>query len=365
MTATASTFPVAADRPAFEAPGPPAMVASTGGEVYQRLRDAGVELGPSLQCITTLWSGGGRHVADITAAAPCGTEFLTLDACLQVASLASSGDGGPLPLFVPVAAQAVHRYGPPTARMTCEVRITGEPDDEHTSTRGADIVLYDDGGRTIAAIDGLLLQRLGTGAERPDDWYYGIEWRPLAALDSPRPEPVGTWLVFADRDGRGEALAGELRGSGARCTVVSRAAEFARSAPDRFDVRPGNLDDLRLVSDSLAAAGRVEIAFLWGLDAPAGDPTSATDLELAQRLGCGALLDVIRTMVESGSPAPVWVVTAGVHRALPTDGGAAIAQAPLWGLGRAVGEELPDGLGRPHRRRPDAATGRDGTGVGG
>jgi myxalamid-type polyketide synthase MxaE and MxaD len=200
--------------------------------------------------------------------------------------------------------------------MTCRVRFAASVDSD-PAARHADVVVYNDAGRVAVAVEGLVLQPLGPVVEGVDHWCYGVEWRP-ASEPAPRPAAVSMWLLVGGPAPLADALAAELGETGARCVVA---------------------DD---VSASVAAldAG-AEVVFLGGLDAPA-EPGSAAELEDAQRLGCGALVDLVRELAAARKVASVRVVTQGVPRVRRGDGGAAVVQAPLWGLGRAIAEELPE-----------------------
>ncbi|HEY1278365.1 MAG TPA: beta-ketoacyl synthase N-terminal-like domain-containing protein [Acidimicrobiales bacterium] len=308
-------------RPTASAPPPPMdrtridAVRSTGtvrpgAALYDELRSTGVALGPDLRGIGHLWSHGDEHVAHLVPT-PAGPPFAALDAGLQVASLAT---GTPL---VPVSARAIEIFGPACAAATACVRFAPSADGDAAAARHADVVVYDDAGHVAVAVEGLVLRPLGHVVERVDDWCYGIEWRP-APEPEPRTDAVATWLLVGGPAPLTDALAAELRATGAPCLVA---------------------DDSRA---SVAALGAdAEVVFLGGLAAGA-EPESAADLEDAQRLGSGALVHLVRELAATGTVAPVRVVTQGVPRVGGADGGRAVAQSPLWGLGRAIGEELPE-----------------------
>lgn len=306
-----------------------------GAEIYRSLHEAGVDLGERLRSIVGVHADGAGAVATITADAPVSAELVAFDACLQVAS--TSVPGGDGAVFMPVAAGAVRRHGPPAARMICSVGYAPAADD--APARVADVVLRDEAGRPVASIERLVLQRLDAAVDRADDWIYAIEWRadepPTSEAGAPR-DPVDAWLVLADDAGHGAPLAEALRSSGVPTVVVARG------------------DDLQAVLGDRAPGDDIGVVYLWGLDAPGTDPVDAGELDAALSTGVGALAGVLDELVGSGRAARITVVTKGAQRVSADDPGAAIAQAPLWGFGRAIAEELPDLWGGLVDLDPDA-----------
>ncbi len=81
------------------------------------------------------------------------------------------------------------------------------------------------------------------------------------------------------------------------------------------------------------------IVHLWSLDAPPTGALTRGSLRRAQALGCGSVLRLVRELARTGAALPggMWLATRGAQ---PVGGGPiAVAQAPLWGLGRTVREE--------------------------
>src|SRR6185436_20718318 len=77
--------------------------------------------------------------------------------------------------------------------------------------------------------------------------------------------PAG-WLIFADSEGVGEALAERLE----QCAVVFAGSAFEELPDGRFRIRPGEAEDVRRLLDHLVAAGWPPlrgVIHLWSLDA--------------------------------------------------------------------------------------------------
>lgn len=129
---------------------------------------------------------------------------------------------------------------------------------------------------------------------RPDiaDWFFEPLWRrePIASS-----APFdGHALIFADRDGLGDAIATRLRAAGRRVTLVRAGRRFARRDGDHFTVDPRRADDYRALCTALASdrAGLpVEIHHCWLASAELSDPAAIQDhgfhalLHLLQALG--------------------------------------------------------------------------------
>src|SRR5439155_11016630 len=86
------------------------------------------------------------------------------------------------------------------------------------------------------------------------------------------------------------------------------------------------------------------IVYLGSLSGPTLAEAAADGFERAQHLTCDILIETLRTLQESSVPPPrrIWLVTRGVQ---PVGKGVeplAVAQAPLWGLGRALMREHPE-----------------------
>ncbi|WP_344868876.1 type I polyketide synthase [Amycolatopsis ultiminotia] len=154
--------------------------------------------------------------------------------------------------------------------------------------------------------------------ERADEsvanWRYRITWTPVA-------EPAatvltGTWVLVAPSGDAAAASAEALAGRGATVAVVTT------DATDRAGLA--------------AQLPRGEISGVLSLMALDGLPLAAHPTVPA---GLAATLTVVQALGDAGIDAPLWVVTQGAVTTTPDEPMTATAQAPVWGLGRAVGLE--------------------------
>lgn len=162
---------------------------------------------------------------------------------------------------------------------------------------------------------------------------------------------AGRWLILADKAGLGRELAGLLEQRGDRCSLVWPGESYA-AGEQGWQVNPASADDFRrLVGETLATGGESPwqgIVHLWSLDS-AGEDTEGPDparLEAEQVLSCGSALHLVQALLHNsmgqGVTPPLWLVTSGGQPAGPQPAPLAVAQTPLWGLGRVIALEQPE-----------------------
>jgi acyl transferase domain-containing protein/NADPH:quinone reductase-like Zn-dependent oxidoreductase/thioesterase domain-containing protein/acyl carrier protein len=240
------------------------------------------------------------------------------------------------------------------------------------------VYLLDESGEILVVLEGVQVQRLGrSNAVDPNDvdtarWLYRVAWRELP-LETERQSAAsaastaGAWLIFADTKGVGRGLADRLTAAGQSSVLVEPGEKFRWSPGDSGNGKPGHaataqLEPLNeshyreLLDKAFLAPGRVcrGIVHVWSLDIPeAGfantqDPSAARVFQVARRLGCGSVMQLIRacTRVTFPTVPPLWMVTAGAQAVEGVDGIRAtpvfVQQSPLVGLGRVAAIELPD-----------------------
>jgi acyl transferase domain-containing protein/acyl carrier protein len=205
-------------------------------------------------------------------------------------------------------------------------------------------------------------------AERPGpdprEWLYELRWEPRPAVSSqgpPATEGPVHWLLLADRQGVADALAGRLRSAGHTCTLAYAGSDYARIDSNCWQINPVRREHFERLLGGLAAGdpqrdasrlgspggppGPGRVVHLWCLDDQACAPLSGTGLDEALRTNCAGVLNLIQafagTVRQPG--ARLWLVTQGAQPV--ADNPLALAQAPLWGLGRVAALELPEWWG--------------------
>jgi acyl transferase domain-containing protein/NADPH:quinone reductase-like Zn-dependent oxidoreductase/SAM-dependent methyltransferase/acyl carrier protein len=153
------------------------------------------------------------------------------------------------------------------------------------------------------------------------------------------------WLVLADRGGLGPRLAAALEELGGSAVLASPGTSYQCLETDRYQVRIEETADLeRLLVEGVALhSGWTGIVDCRGTDLPALEGPAPATLLAEQTRGCvnvgqqlvGAALRACR-----GVPPRLWLLTRGLQPAGDCRS-LALAQAPLWGIGRVLATEHP------------------------
>ncbi len=171
------------------------------------------------------------------------------------------------------------------------------------------------------------------------DWFYEIKWQiqketdksPVSAQSISQEHP---WLILADRQGVGVALAKLLEQSGIQ-SILLYADEIA----------PVNSIEFKQSLKKFLEQPLQRIIHLWSLDAPATNNLTTNDLEQAEILTLASTLNLVQALVDfsSSRDLSLWLVTQGVLAVENSQ--VALAEAPLWGLGKTLSIEHPEWFG--------------------
>ena len=146
-----------------------------------------------------------------------------------------------------------------------------------TELRGDYPLLSRHGWRDLLTSAGF--EACAIGAEHPHSRETVLAARKPLMTAAPRADK---WLILADTDGIGEALADRLRRTGRQATLLPRTASDAASH-----------DSIARTVASKAAEG-AGIVHLWALDLPSGDETDARSVLPSQDVSLGSLLAVVQ-----------------------------------------------------------------------
>ena len=212
-------------------------------------------------------------------------------------------------------------------------RVRGKSLDEQLSGRVS-------ASQTDAAADG--------AEHRLNDWFYSIDWSAAPARELVASSQVaasgGTWVVFADRDGLGLRLAARLESRGDKAVLVFPSHDQSRTTTGALSVDADDPEDFNRLWTTLtreATSPLRGIVHLWSLDSTS--PATTSSLESDQRRNCGSVLHFVKAMIaaRSSSSSRLLLVTRGAQAVTDADA-VAVAQAPLWGLARALKLELSE-----------------------
>ncbi|MGO9112136.1 MAG: SDR family NAD(P)-dependent oxidoreductase [Thermoguttaceae bacterium] len=306
----------------------------------EALRKSGIEPGPTFSWVDLHWTNAQEAFGQLRP--PCEADRAgqyhihpgLLDSALQLLGSILPGAGMGIDAYVPMAFKQLQCSAIPQGPLWALASLTSF--DGKLAVGNVDLI--DPRGQVVVKMEGASLRRVSRDwvarlvAGPLPDWCYELAWlsQPLskATVDETALEP-GHWLVLDSRDGAGAALAQRLATKAHECTLLP-----AGISPESRQIA---------VQEFLAGQGlpRRGIVYLASLDVEGDRETP--DFAAARRDGWGAALDVVHALTRSGKASlpRLWLVTRGAHAA--GDASAlALAQSPIWGLGRVVAAEHPE-----------------------
>lgn len=349
----------------------------SGTECYSMFRNKDVQYGPYFQGIERAWQGdnealGRIRVPDIVKSTLKAYQFhpAILDACAQVLLIAlftpktdkfSNASNDDRDIYLPTHIERVRVYNSRIPSWShARIQLQTEQD---TTTKKGDIRLLDETGCLVAEIEGLRIENIGRihsqsfahhkaqnlSVDDTNEWLYELQWQHEPNLEKkPAQRSSGAWLILADDKNVGEALATLLESHGEKHALIFPGKSYeCLEKGNRYRLDPTQPGDfLRFFKDVVEAPNfRCRgIIHLWGLDSPSLQALTANSLEAMQRLTCGSVLNLIhqQNRIEK-LPPRLWLITQGAQSVSSEkdSDSSAIAQAPLWGLGRAIAQEHP------------------------
>ncbi len=320
----------------------PASSGRISDALYHELADAGLDLGPSFQCLdggelfgSDAAEGALRPAsADAADGVPILRAAARLDAALHVMAALIAATEDHAALWLPVSYDAVELRAPVSAiARSVVVRRAGTSESAASPTQVADVSLLDAGGERIGVLRGVRVQRIDRmalerlGRTQCDAPVYRMAWNALDATAPDAPTLSGAWLVLEDSaDGR-TPIADAVDAAGGRSTrcAFGPLPSDADDLFERIEARGMHLPVPETAWDGIIVA--------WGLDDRDATPLIAT----------GAVLAVLRELaVRNVTPSRgVWLVLRGAAD-LPGDvPSGSTAAAAIWGLRHTVALEHP------------------------
>jgi acyl transferase domain-containing protein/acyl carrier protein len=188
--------------------------------------------------------------------------------------------------------------------------------------------------------------------ESLDNCFYQIEWQPQF-IESFSVITTGNWLIFADCQGIGKALAKSLEASGHHCYLVTAGTSYQQTNNNHWQINPDNTDELKTLWSQLPT-NLLGVIHFWNLDVVSIDSINLATLEQTQKLGCASVLNLVQSLVKQQLTAKLWVVTKGVMKV--AESMSEPTQAPVWGLGKVIALEHPEVWGGTIDLDPQATT---------
>lgn len=330
-------------------------------EFYQQSRAMGFQYGPTFQSIQHVETGAGIALAQLRVAdalegdlANYGFHPALLDAAFQVLLTATrsvetaSGQSMTTP-YLPVSIDRIQIHGQAVPQMYAYARLV-QADNRLVV---GNIQVTDVEGNLLAEIEGFRAQSLeasmSLAPERIDRGLYELEWQPRERADEAErtstriPVQDGAWLIFTDQSGIGEALTRLLTERGERYTTVSHTdtPQLIEQA-GHYALNPANPQHFQELFTALSErAPFSRVVHLWSLDSTFHETAGIEALEQEQTTGVLSVVYLIQHLSQSGwAHLPhVWLVTRGAQAVGEEPAPVAVAQAPIWGIGRVVGHQ--------------------------
>jgi acyl transferase domain-containing protein/acyl carrier protein len=327
---------------------------------YQQMEQIKLQYGPDFQGVQHFWQlsadqGFGRvSLSNNNSGAALSTYHIhptLLDATFQVllATALNGSSGMSNYTYLPVGLDAVCFFQQTPAGDTwCRATVTEKEGDFLVG----DISLFDAEGEVVLTVQGLRCQKLKRSVtELLNNWLYQVTWPEAqrdAALDLPAATEPGNWLIFADHNGVGQAIADRLAGYGQQCVIVRAGSTWAEESGHCFRLNPAEPADFQRLLQALNKHNALPdggILYLWGLDGRIEAEQELASLQQAQLVGCGGLLHLLQTMNQvGGAKSPrswprLWVITQGAQPIGDNTAVPQVEQASLWGLGRVIALE--------------------------
>lgn len=185
---------------------------------------------------------------------------------------------------------------------------------------------------------------------------YQVQWQPQSHLEpetqdsGPADQPAGqpgTWLIFADARGFGTRLAEALTDRGGDCSLVFPGTSRLDLDQKDYYLDPAKPEDFQWLLSQLQREGRLPlrgVIHLWSVVDAASEIMTLGDLQRIQALGAGSALHLAQALIGARwvQQPRLWLVTRGAQPVGSELSASAIAQSPLWGLGRVIGLESPE-----------------------
>jgi acyl transferase domain-containing protein/acyl carrier protein len=249
--------------------------------------------------------------------------------------------GEPVPIAtwlgdaLPTVAAAVTFVGAAETAVTCQSTAGDE-------NGRVNVTLLNKSGQRVAHLTGLERQAPGISSHVAD-WLYELAWVRRETAAAPAADPA-LWIVLADQAGFAAALAGHWRAQGAEVVLVRPGTALQKVAAHEYTLPTGaDVAPLLAVIQKEASRPCRGIVHGWSLDLPATENLTAVSLVASQAKSSVSALKLVQAIAQTEWPERprLWFVTQGAQ-AVADDKSLALAQTPLWGLGRVVAEEHPE-----------------------
>jgi myxalamid-type polyketide synthase MxaC len=351
----------ASDREAFEKRSTRSL---DGPEFYRLRQELGNHWGASFQGVNRVWQGQVGEALSAVTVPECIQGELSryvfhpalsdsFGHILMATTAWDKSDGSLGGVFVGAGIEELQVYRRPEGGhfyAYAQLRSTiATPDNSLVG----DVKVFDFSGNLIIQILGARISNLNSSQKRSalesvEDGLYEPRWeiKKAAGELSPEVSRPGTWIIFRDRKGIGDAVCAQLVERGATCLCVDHGEKLSQANDASITIRPDNADDYDRLLRSAVRQNSVlnRIVHLWSLDAADPEEADLKAVEKAQTLGPVSVLGMVQALDRARLPAPpkLWLISRGAQPAGEVPQPLSVLQSPLWGLGRTIAMENGD-----------------------
>ncbi len=326
-----------------------AMTEESAASYYARLASTGTQYGPSFRGITSLVHDDSRVFGEVQLAEQAAREsgrYLMhpglLNSCIQLIG-AVLLDDTENQTYMPVGVDRYDVFRPGVSGGKCCVSVEAAPDG--SSLKSSLVILAED-GEVVAHLTGLRLRRVtnsalsrAAGADSAVQKTFELAWeRSTSTPRAAQTVAADHWLILADADGLGDALASKLQEAGSVTSVVKRGAGYIETA-EGWSLDPAGSEYWPRMFTAAAerhARPITRVVALWALDARQKSEAS-DDIEAGHQQVLEPMLHMSRALGDAS--VRLWIVTRGsqtVNGSIPD-----LVQAPAWALGGVISSEYP------------------------
>ena len=168
---------------------------------YEGLSEVGIEPGPGLRVVESVWSGGGESVVEVVVPGSLetgdvagdggGTAASLLAGCFDALSVVS-GESGAGEVWLGSGWERLWLVEPLPERVLCHARLRGAKGESASDVRVADVGLHSVDGRPVGGVRGVELTcttraALLSASSGMEDLLYDVVWRERARPGGVRP----------------------------------------------------------------------------------------------------------------------------------------------------------------------------------
>ena len=322
----------------------------TADEFSRIQLDRHIYLGPSYQWIETVGRGENEAICqiglpqEVIDAEQYQLSPGLIDACFGLLAVAVELEV--TDTFIPFNIEEVRFYQRPRSfKLQAHIQVHPESNAEQVV---GDIQLCEESGDIIAEFLGFAGRKagragfLGTAQTVLAEDFYSIAWQPMPLPGAEEGAPykrgneAGTWLILADQEGVGSALARQLEAHSISAVLARPGSGYEMNGIGNYLLNPVCAEDFQQLFADMEDTRPSHIVYLWNLDG------CTADLVRAQELACAGVLHLVQALSAKnwdGSPALYLVSRRG--QALGA-GDLRVEQSLIAGLGRVIGLEFPE-----------------------